>query len=671
MWLRSLGSHVVAGSEVPSFLQTHRPSLQTYRPSFVTYRNVFGIDCIMIRLEPSRKNYIRFRTAFRERRLRDLEDTDSGREDPTRDPDQRRQYLRQYMGWFGRYWKTSAILIVLSLVMTVFDMTHPLFLRYILDDILLQDGLSDAARLHQLHLIAFAFLAVILVGQLVGIYKNYRTLELNTRIVLSLRRALYDRMLRLPLGKLTDMKIGGIISRLTGDVSMTTGLLQMGIVSPGVSLVRLSVALGILLYLNWRFALIALAVLPAAVLLSLLLAKRIRPIYRTIRDDASRVDGRVGESFGGIRVVRGFRSEALEARNHMIGRHGIIRKQLFAYHREMALWTVWGLLMAIVNLVAVWFGGALQIYGSASIGDIMAFQWYAMMLIGPVLNIVNSFSELQRSLAAMERVFEVLDSPVDKPDRPNAIDAPSHVQEIRFDHVDFSYHEDTPVIVDFDITIPGGSTVALVGRSGAGKTTITDLVARFQDPTRGRILLNGQDLRDLRLASYRELLGIVQQDVFLFDGTVRDNISYGSPLATDAQIIEAARRANAHAFIVELVDGYDTRIGERGVRLSGGQAQRLSIARALLADPQILILDEATSNLDSESEQLIRESIQELFAGRTTFVVAHRLSTVSHADIILVMDEGRIVEHGTHDELITHDGLYAEMVARQQEAMRC
>jgi ATP-binding cassette subfamily B protein len=316
-------------------------------------------------------------------------------------------------------------------------------------------------------------------------------------------------------------------------------------------------------------------------------------------------------------------------------------------------------------VVIVWYGGYLNIAGRASIGDIMAFQWYTFLLLNPVWNIVNTFSELQRSLAAMERVFEVLAMADDKPDKPDALDAPQLVREIQFDNVQFEYREGQPVVRDFNVVVPGGSVVALVGRSGAGKTTVTDLVARFHDPTHGRILLNGSDIRDLRLRTYRDLLAIVQQDVFLFDGSVRDNIAYGRRDATDAEVEDAARRANAHEFIVKLPDQYETFVGERGVKLSGGQQQRLAIARAVLASPQILILDEATSNLDTESEQLIQASMADLLAGRTTFVIAHRLSTIRRADLILLMEHGRVMERGNHEQLMNARGEYYRMVQRQ------
>jgi ATP-binding cassette subfamily B protein/subfamily B ATP-binding cassette protein MsbA len=366
--------------------------------------------------------------------------------------------------------------------------------------------------------------------------------------------------------------------------------------------------------------------------------------------------------------VRAFRGEPREQLEYLRGRHTLLRKELFAHRRELVLWTTWGFLLSAVNVVIVWYGGYLNIGGRASIGDIMAFQWYTFLLLNPVWNIVNSFSELQRSLAAMERVFEVLGMEGDKPDRPDARDAPRVVHEIRFENVEFEYREGQPVVRDFNVAAPGGTVVALVGRSGAGKTTVTDLVARFHDPTRGRILVNGSDIRDFRLRTYRDLLAIVQQEVFLFDGSVRDNIAYARHNATDAEIEDAARRANAHEFIARLPEQYDTFIGERGVKLSGGQQQRLAIARAILASPQILILDEATSNLDTESEQLIQASMATLLAGRTTFVIAHRLSTVRRADLILLMEDGRVIERGTHEQLMAARGTYYGMVLRQMES---
>jgi ATP-binding cassette subfamily B protein/subfamily B ATP-binding cassette protein MsbA len=561
-----------------------------------------------------------------------------------------------------------ATVFALALLSAGAEMVQPLFMRFIIDRVLLNRALDTSGRLWTLQLAGGTFLAVVVVSNLLGTLKDYRQRILTVRFMLDLRQALFDRLLNLPLPKLHDMKTGGILSRLTGDVDTTTGLMQLAVVSPAVSAVRLIVAIAILVTLNWRLALTALAIIPGVMTVSFVVAKRVRPIYRSLRKDAEQIDGRVGETFSGIRVVRAFRREILELLDYMRGRHTVLRKELFAHRRELVLWTSWSLLIAAINVVIVWYGGYLNVMGRATIGDIMAFQWYTFLLLNPVWNIVNTFSELQRSLAAMERVFEVLGMQPDKPDKPGAIAAPEIVHEIRFERVEFEYREARPVVRDFDVDVPGGSVVALVGRSGAGKTTVTDLVARFNDPTKGRILLNGIDIRDFRLGSYRDLLAIVQQDVFLFDGSVSDNIAYGRHGASEEDIEDASQRANAHEFIVKLPEGYDTFIGERGVKLSGGQQQRLAIARAILKKPQILILDEATSNLDTESEQLIQASMASLLAGRTTFVIAHRLSTIRRADMILVMEDGEIVERGTDEALMERRGLYYEMIQRQMQA---
>jgi ATP-binding cassette subfamily B protein len=630
----------------------------------------------------SRQRYRQFVDDYRKHRLDELNEDqkrltaiDDLSSKPESDPRKksragRRQYVREYLTWLRPHRAAVGGFILLALVVAGLQMIEPLFLRSIVDKVLLNTSLDDRARLVRLNLTGALFVVVIIASNLFGAWKDYRQRLLNTRVMLALRRALFDRMLNLPLPQLWEMKTGGILSRLTGDVDTTSGLLQTAIVSPLLSIVRLLVAIVILMNLNWRLALTALAIVPGIMLISFIQAKRIRPIYRSLRKDAEVIDGRVGETFSGIRVVRAFRREVRELLEYMSGRHTMLRKELFAQRREMLIWTSWGLLMGSVNVVIVWYGGLLYLRHGASIGDIMAFQWYTFLLLNPVWNIVNSLSELQRSLAAMERVFEVLGMPADKPDKPNAVDAPRIVSEITFEDVTFEYRSGMPVVRDFSVTVKSGSVVALVGRSGAGKTTVTDLVARFHDPTRGRILLNGTDIRDFRLTTYRDLLALVQQDVFLFDGSVRDNIAYGRHDATEADVIDAAHRANAHEFIVKLPLGYDTFIGERGVKLSGGQQQRLAIARAILKAPQILVLDEATSNLDTESEQLIQASMTGLFAGRTTFVIAHRLSTVRRADLILLMDDGRVIERGGHAELMEKRGMYYEMVLRQMEQQR-
>jgi ATP-binding cassette subfamily B protein/subfamily B ATP-binding cassette protein MsbA len=626
-------------------------------------------------LRSSRRRYAEFVEDYRRRRLdektraRASGGEGEGPPEPERPASEhRRAYLREYFRWLAPHRPAFALVFLLALMGAGLQMIEPLFMRFVVDRVLLAQGVDLAARLDRLHLAGAAFLGVVVLAALLNVAKDYRQRLLNVRVMLTLRRALYDRLLHLPLPKLWDMKTGGILSRISGDVDTTTGLLQMAIVSPSISALRLVIAIVILLSLNWRLALTAIAIIPGAMIVSFSAARRVRPIYRAVRKDIEEIDGRVGETFSGIRVVRAFGREVGSLLDYLRGRHTVLRKDLFAHRRELVLWTSWGLMLACVNVVIVWYGGWLNVMGRASIGDIMAFQWYTFLLLNPVWSIVNSFSELQRSLAAMERVFEVLAMPADKPDLPDAVDAPRVVHSIRFEDVEFEYRPDRPVVRDFSVDVPGGSVVALVGRSGAGKTTVTDLVARFHDPTRGRILVNGADIRGFKLKTYRDLLAIVQQDVFLFDGSVRDNIAYAHQSASDLAVEEAARRANAHEFIVRLPKGYDTFIGERGVKLSGGQQQRLAIARAILAEPRILILDEATSNLDTESEQLIQAALATLLFGRTTFVIAHRLSTVRRADLILLMEEGRIIERGTHGELMEARGVYHDMVVRQMDA---
>lgn len=583
------------------------------------------------------------------------------------EPPSHQLYFRSYLRWLWPYRYTVALLFALALLGTALQIVQPLCARYIVDRILLNRALTAAIRFRHLTLAGLSFLLLIVLYSAIGSVRDYRQYLFKAHAMLALRRAMLERLLHLPLSKLWNIKVGGILSRLTGDVETTSDFMELALVSISSSAFRLLFGVALLTVLNWRLALGAMALIPPAVLLSFFLVKRVRPIYQSSRHDEERIDGCTAETFAGIRVVRAFRRERFELLKYMRERNTVARKELFAQRRERFTWTFWDLLIGMMNVGISWYGGYLVLQGRASIGDILTFQWYTFLLLNPVWSIVSSLSHLQRSLASMQRVFDVLTLEQDKPDRPDAREAPSIVHELRFEEVEFAYREGHPVVRTFNVVAHSGSVIALVGASGAGKTTVTDLVARFHDPTSGRILLNGCDIRDFKVSSYRKLTAVVQQEPFLFDGSVRDNISYSRHDATDAEIESAARQANAHEFIVNLPEGYETSVGERGVKLSGGQQQRLAIARALLASSQILILDEATSNLDVDSERLIQASLATLFEGRIAFVIAHRLSTVYRANLILVMKDGLVIERGNHDALMRAHGTYYNMVTRQAE----
>jgi ATP-binding cassette subfamily B protein len=502
-------------------------------------------------------------------------------------------------------------------------------------------------------------------NSLLDMRRSFRSQLLDSRFSSALRARLFRRILRLPMADIAELKTGGVVSRLSSDVDNATSLLQMALVNPLLSGVRLLVTLAVIFTLDWRIAGAVLLAVPPIVVAQNIWLRRSRAIWKSIGDDHSQIDARVSEGLSGLRVVRGFAGERREESSYTLGQHTVVRKRSLATNTQRNVALVWDLVMPLTQVTILWLGGYLVLRGQTTVGTLLAFQGYLWRVIDPISELVKSNSETQRGLAALERVCEVLDRPAEKPDRPKAIEAPTRVREIHLNHVHFAYPKGLPVIQDFELRVPGGSVVALVGASGAGKTTLTDLVARFHDPSQGAIRVNGVDLRDIRLHSYRKLIGIVQQDVFLFDGSVRENIAYGCREACEAEIEEAARNAHAHDFISRLPQGYETLVGERGLKLSGGQRQRLSIARALLADPEILILDEATSNLDTESEQLIQASMQRLLANRTTFIVAHRLSTITRADMIVVLDRGRIREVGDHDTLLSLGGMYRTMFERQ------
>jgi len=516
-------------------------------------------------------------------------------------------------------------------------------------------------------LVGVVFL-VTLIGTMIGVYSRWLATLASKRLQILMRRTVFEHAARLPLHRVYQLKAGGVASLLREDAGGVGELIFSMLYNPGRAIVQLLGGLAILAWVDWRLLIGAVFLTPAVAISDRLWNRRLRPLYRDVRQQRQEIDAKAAEAFGGMRVVRAFGRQRRETNRFAGENHLMIRQELFAWLWTRVVEVVWDLFLPLASGALLLFGGMSVLDGRLSLGDLMMFLVYLAMLLEPIAVLATSATQLQNNLSGFDRVLDLLDEPREMISPPDAvvIEKSLVVGRITLENVGFSYPTvDSPVLQGIDLVAEPGEVVALVGRSGAGKTTLCNLIARFYDATEGVVRLDGVDLRQIDVESYRNLLGIVEQDVFLFDGSVADNIAYSARNTDRIKVIEAAQTAHADEFINELPQGYDTKIGERGVRLSGGQRQRLAIARAILADPKIFILDEATSNLDSESELLIQKGLIKLLRGRTSFIIAHRLSTIRSANRILVLDSGQIVESGSHDELMARAGRYREMVALQ------
>jgi ATP-binding cassette, subfamily B, bacterial len=571
-----------------------------------------------------------------------------------------------------------AVALATLSVSTLLRLLPPAATKLVVDYVLLRRPIPESVTRRvpipedpraRLVLLVAAVLTASILGLVVGLIGRWRATLATKRVQVAIRRRVFDHAVRLPLQRVYELKSGGASSLIREDAGGVGELIFSMIYNPWRALVQLAGGVIALTWLDWRLLLGALLLAPGVVISDRFWNRKLRPLYRDVRKRRQEIDARVAEVFGGMRVVRAFGRQRRESAGFVGESDLMARQELHAWWWSRGMEVAWELILPCASAALLFYGGLRVLNGQLTLGDLMMFLVYLAMLLEPLAVLATSVTQWQNNLSGFDRVLDLLAEPIEMADRPGTIQArPGDVSgQITFENVSFNYPNTArPVLKNINLVVEPGEVIALVGRSGAGKTTLCNLVARFYDPTEGSVRLDGVDLRDIQVESYRRLLGIVEQDVFLFDGTIAENIAYAARDATPDEVFHAAKVAHAAGFIEAMPESYETVIGERGVKLSGGQRQRLAIARATLADPVLFILDEATSNLDSESEVLIRRGLSTLMRGRTCFVIAHRLSTIRHADRILVLDDGSIVESGSHEELMARSGSYRDMVELQR-----
>ncbi len=564
--------------------------------------------------------------------------------------------------------------IALVFVVTGLGMVPPYLTRLLVDSQLSNFHTLDAATRNVVRdelwalviTVCGALLGIRLTIAIVGYVRSMIMVVIGNRVVFDIRQQLYRHLQRLSMRYFESHSTGRIMTRILYDVNAVQQTLTGNLVNIITNSTTVLFVFVLVFAINWRLALVAVAVLPLYVINFLLWRPQIRHASREAREQFSAISGRLNDAISGIKVIKAFTRERSESRRFVHDIREIIDLNVKAGRARTLLSVISTFLTGMATIVVIYIGGREILFAERmSYGELLQFNAYMGMLYAPIIALVTINDQIQVAMAAIERIFELFDTAPDIQERRDPIILERVEGRMDFEHVWFAYDPNEDVLKDVTFTAMPGTIIALVGRSGSGKSTLVNLIPRFYDPTRGRILLDGVDLRDIQITNLRKQIGMVMQETFLFSGTLRDNIKYGRPEASDNEVVQAAIAANAHDFIIEFPDGYETRVGERGTRLSGGQRQRISIARAILRNPRILILDEATSALDSESEAAIQEALEYLMQGRTTFTIAHRLSTVMNADEILVLDYGEVVERGTHAELATAGGIY-EMLCEVQ-----
>ncbi|WP_447548319.1 SAV1866 family putative multidrug efflux ABC transporter [Staphylococcus aureus] len=575
--------------------------------------------------------------------------------------------IKRYLQFVKPYKYRIFATVIVGIIKFGTPMLIPLLIKYAIDGVINNHALTTDEKVHHLTIaIGIALFIFVIVRPPIEFIRQYLAQWTSNKILYDIRKKLYNHLQALSARFYANNQVGQVISRVINDVEQTKDFILTGLMNIWLDCITIIIALSIMFFLDVKLTLAALFIFPFYILTVYVFFGRLRKLTRERSQALAEVQGFLHERVQGISVVKSFAIEDNEAKNFDKKNTNFLTRALKHTRWNAYSFAAINTVTDIGPIIVIGVGAYLAISGSITVGTLAAFVGYLELLFGPLRRLVASFTTLTQSFASMDRVFQLIDEDYDIKNGVGAQPIEIKQGRIDIDHVSFQYNDnEAPILKDINLSIEKGETVAFVGMSGGGKSTLINLIPRFYDVTSGQILIDGHNIKDFLTGSLRNQIGLVQQDNILFSDTVKENILLGRPTATDEEVVEAAKMANAHDFIMNLPQGYDTEVGERGVKLSGGQKQRLSIARIFLNNPPILILDEATSALDLESESIIQEALDVLSKDRTTLIVAHRLSTITHADKIVVIENGHIVETGTHRELIAKQGAYEHLYSIQ------